>query len=167
MTKPGPSSEIDLFIHWLDTQRSHAIGILDGLSEENLRRPITSSGWSCLGMIGHLTAMERFWYRKVILGELGASSAIPVSIEWLVPDTIATEAVFASYRDEIALANSIIRATPIDAVPAWWPDFFTQWRLHNLREVLLHTMTETATHAGHLDAARESIDRRQWFVLDV
>jgi hypothetical protein len=32
---------------------------------------------------------------------------------------------------------------------------------------LLHTMTETGTHAGHLDAARELIDGRQWYVLEV
>jgi hypothetical protein len=32
-------------------------------------------------------------------------------------------------------------------------------------EVLLHVITETACHAGHLDAARELIDGRQWIVL--
>jgi hypothetical protein len=29
---------------------------------------------------------------------------------------------------------------------------------------MLHVITETACHAGHLDAARELIDRRQWMV---
>jgi hypothetical protein len=38
-------------------------------------------------------------------------------------------------------------------------------RLDNLREILLHVIAETATHAGHLDAARELIDGRQWIVL--
>lgn len=167
MIEINQTREIETFIRWLDQQREHAIGILDGLSDDDLRRPIAASGWSCLGLIGHLAGLERFWFREVISGELEAPSAIPVSIEWHVPDSIASEAVFASYRQEIALANTIIRATPIEAAPAWWPDFFGDWRLHNLREVLLHTLTETATHAGHLDAARESIDRRQWFVLDV
>jgi len=32
--------------------------------------------------------------------------------------------------------------------------------------VLLHVITETATHAGHLDAARELIDGRTWMVID-
>jgi Protein of unknown function (DUF664) len=27
---------------------------------------------------------------------------------------------------------------------------------------MLHVITETACHAGHLDAARELIDGRQW-----
>ena len=34
----------------------------------------------------------------------------------------------------------------------------------DLRTVLLHVITETAVHAGHLDAVREMIDTRQWIV---
>jgi hypothetical protein len=30
---------------------------------------------------------------------------------------------------------------------------------------MLHVITETAVHAGHLDAVRELIDGRQWIVL--
>jgi hypothetical protein len=33
-----------------------------------------------------------------------------------------------------------------------------------VRDIVLHTLTETACHAGHLDAARELIDGRLWFV---
>jgi len=31
---------------------------------------------------------------------------------------------------------------------------------------MLHVIKETGCHAGHLDAARELIDGRQWIVLD-
>ena len=41
------------------------------------------------------------------------------------------------------------------AAPASWPSFFGSWRLENMRAVILHVITETACHAGHLDAARE------------
>jgi Protein of unknown function (DUF664) len=40
-----------------------------------------------------------------------------------------------------------------------------RWRLHDLREILLHVIAETGCHGGHLDAARELIDGRQWIVL--
>jgi len=30
---------------------------------------------------------------------------------------------------------------------------------------VLHVITETATHAGHLDAVRELIDGRTWMIL--
>jgi hypothetical protein len=159
------NAETELLIEWLDSQRSHAIEILDGLSDEDLRRPILPSGWSCLGMIGHLAGLERFWYRQVLLGDPDAPSDLPVSIEWQVPPLISADAVFASYRHEIELANAIIRTTPLDTEPTCWPEFFGEWRLQNLREIILHTMTEVAMHAGHLDAARELIDGRQWLVL--
>jgi hypothetical protein len=34
-----------------------------------------------------------------------------------------------------------------------------------LAGIMLHVITETAVHAGHLDAVRELIDGRQWIVL--
>ena len=81
---------------------------------------------------------------------------------------VPSDAIFSAYRGEIARSNEIIRATSAGcrALP-WWPDFFGDWRLDKLREIILHTMTETAMHAGHLDAARELIDGHQWLVLDV
>ena len=67
---------------------------------------------------------------------------------------------------ETALADAVIRATPLDTPPAWWPaDLFGTFRLLDLREVLLHVITETACHAGHLDVARELIDGRTWLIL--
>ncbi len=76
------------------------------------------------------------------------------------------EAVFDLYRHEIEHANAIISATPADTAPAWWPEeLWPNWRLHDLREIILHVITETACHAGHLDAARELIDGRTWLIL--
>ncbi len=160
MVETLSNTDTELFIEWMDGQRKHAIEILEGLSDDDLRRPILPSGWSCLGMIGHLAGLERFWYRQVLPGDPSAPSDLPVSIEGQVPPEISSEAVFASYRREIERANAIIRATPLDTEPTWWPDFFGEWRLDSLREIILHTMTETATHAGHLDIAREVIDGR-------
>ena len=34
----------------------------------------------------------------------------------------------------------------------------------DLRYSMLHMIKETATHAGHLDAAAEILDGRQWMV---
>jgi hypothetical protein len=54
----------------------------------------------------------------------------------------------------------------LDAPPARWPDYFTSWRLRDVREIILHVITETAIHAGHLDAARELLDGRTWLGPD-
>jgi len=48
----------------------------------------------------------------------------------------------------------------------WWPEeLFGTWRMNSLRKVMLHVITETACHAGQLDAVRELIDGRQWLIL--
>ncbi|MFF8486879.1 mycothiol transferase [Streptomyces antibioticus] len=70
------------------------------------------------------------------------------------------------YRAEAGLANAAVAAADADAPPAWWPHhLFGAPHLHTVRDVLLHVITETACHAGHLDAARELIDGRRWLVL--
>jgi hypothetical protein len=84
---------------------------------------------------------------------------------WQVGADTPAESVLGLYRQEIGRANEIIAATPLDTPPARWPEEWSSWRLADLREVLLHVITETACHAGHLDAARELIDGRQWMVL--
>ena len=41
--------ETELLRDFLDEQRNHVLGILEGLSDEQLRRPVLPSGWTCLG----------------------------------------------------------------------------------------------------------------------
>ena len=161
-------SEHTALLAYLDAQREHVLGILEGLDEEALRRPILPSGWTCLGLVQHLTLdVERFWFRAVIPGEQAAIDAlVGASDAWQVSADVRAAAVFDRYRQESERANAIIAATPLDAAPAWWPsELFGDWRLGSVREIVLHVMTETATHAGHLDAARELIDDRLWLVL--
>lgn len=153
---------------WVNHQRQHAITILEGLREEDLRRPILPSGWNCLEMIAHLAALERSWYRAVVVGDPAASDAPDDEPgDWRVPADMPASAVFAAYQRGASLADDIIAATQLDAPSAWWPtELFGEWRLDRVREIVLHTMTETASHTGHLDAARELIDGRLWLVLE-
>src|SRR5262245_33348554 len=54
----------------LERQRSHVLGILEGLSEEQLRRPTLPSGWTALGMVKHLALDdEHYWFRCIVHGE--------------------------------------------------------------------------------------------------
>jgi Protein of unknown function (DUF664) len=162
------SSESKALLSYLNIQRDHVLGILAGLDEESLRRPVLPSGWTCLGLVQHLALdVERFWFRCVVAGEQTAIDGLAeITNAWEVGPDVPAETVFDVYRQEISLANAIITATPLDAAPAWWPDdLFGDWRIDDLREIVLHVMTETATHAGHLDAVRELIDGRSWLVL--
>jgi len=74
--------------------------------------------------------------------------------------------VLEGYQRNIVLSNAIIAAGSLDAEPIWWPEsLFGSWRLNNVREIVLHVITETAAHLGHLDAVRELIDGKQRLVI--
>jgi hypothetical protein len=156
--------EIDALLDYLNQQREHVVGALEGLPDDVLRRPALPSGWTPLGLVQHLTIeVEEFWFRGAVAGE-------PITLTsgdeaWQVPADVPAAAVFGRYQDEIARANAIIAATPAGAMPKWWPDFFHNYPARPLRKIILHVITETATHSGHLDAFRELVDGGQWIVL--
>jgi hypothetical protein len=158
------NDETDALLVSLNSQRQHVLGALEGLSEDDLRRSVLPSGWTPLGVVQHLALeVEQFWFRGAVAGE-------PITLTsgdeaWQVPADVPADAILGLYRDEIARANEIIAATPIDALPKWWPDFFGSFPPRPLRKTILHVVAETATHAGHLDVVRELIDGGQWMVL--
>jgi hypothetical protein len=159
----------DALLSSLTEQRRHVLGILDGLDDTDLRRPVLPTGWSCVGLVQHLAVdVERFWFRAVMADEPEAWTSLE-QLErsaWQLAEGTSPAQVLAMYRDEITRADAIIEKTAVDAPPARWPsDLFGSFRLADLREVLLHVITETACHAGHLDAVRELIDGRTWMVL--
>ena len=127
------------------------------------------SGWTCLGLVRHLTlADERYWFHSIVGGHaLGWFPDEPGG-DWQVADTESADAVIGTYRDEIARSNAIIADTPLDAPPRQRDPRWEEWGVDfpNLRDVMLHMITETAVHAGHLDAVCELLDGRQWLVVD-
>ena len=168
MQQPEPGKEIPALLSSLNNQRAHVLGILEGLAGEALRRPVLPSGWTCLGLVRHLALdVERFWFRAVIAGEQTVIDALAGAGDaWQVASDVRAEDIFNLYRQETELANAIVAATPLDAEPAWWPEeIFPDLPPRCLRDMVLHVITETACHAGHLDIVRELIDGRTWQVL--
>lgn len=162
-------TELTTLLGVLNSKRRHVLDILEGLDEEALRRPVLPSGWTCLGLVHHLALDdEKFWFRAVAAGERAAIEEILGAGEdaWRPAPEKTAEEIFALYRKEGKLADAFLADADLNAAPKCWPDFFGKWRLDNLREVILHVITETATHAGHLDVVRELIDGRQRLVLD-
>jgi Protein of unknown function (DUF664) len=82
------------------------------------------------------------------------------------PDDQSDEDLIEQYADECRLATAAIEDLGLDAQPAWWFDGESGPPYSSLREVLLHVIVETATHAGHLDICRELVDGGQRLVLD-
>ena len=166
LRSPVVSAERESLVSCLDQQRESVLDIVAGLPEAALRHAVFPSGWTCLGLIHHLAVdNERYWFRGVAAGE---PIEFPAGEDpgWVAGSAIAAGQVFRLYREEIARANAIIAATPLDAParrrdPRWdawgWPE---PEQAVTLRWIILHMIEETARHAGHLDTAREILDGR-------
>jgi len=160
--------ERDLLCHRLAGQRRHIVEQLDGLSDEQLRTPVLPSGWSCLGLVRHLTLSdERYWFEVVVAG--GPLDFWPEGDngDWRVTPDEPVTVVLDAYRSAIDASDRIIAARRLDEPVAspedWWEA--AGLAFPDLRAVLVHVIVETATHAGQLDAVRELIDGRQYIVL--
>jgi hypothetical protein len=156
-------------VEWLDGQRQHVLGILEGPDSAALHRAMLPSGWSFVGMVQHLALdVEHYWFRCIIAGEsLDFFGREPEDTKnsWDVPADVDAQQVLATYRAEIERSNAVIAATALDQPPAQRDAWWGEWDVPDLRFVLLHVIAETACHAGHLDAARELLDGRQWLSL--
>jgi hypothetical protein len=165
---PGTPNERQVLLRYLTGQREHVLAALEGLDVNDLRRHVLPSRWTCLGLVNHLSLdVELFWFQAVIAGEQAAVKDVlgSSSNAWDIGTNDSAEVVYQGYRHNIERADEIIASLSFDAPPAWWPDFFGAWRLDSVREIVLHVITETAVHCGHLDTARELIDGKQHLVL--
>ncbi len=161
-------AERALLLSRLAAQRRHVLAQLEGLGDEQLRRPVLPSGWTCLGLVRHLTLSdERYWIEVVVSGRPLDFWPDGDGGDWVVDADEPGQAVLDAYVAAIASSDAIIAELSLDDPPAapeaWWPQ--AGLAFPDLRSVLVHLIVETATHAGHLDAVRELIDGRQHLVL--
>lgn len=152
-------------LEWLDAKRTHVADQVWALPPEARRRSLVPSGWTPRGLIRHLTLdVERVWFRAVMAAE---PVEIPQGYDgWTAPEQQSDEELLEHYATECRLATAAVRDLGLDAKPAWWFENSGNPPYSSLREVLLHVIVETATHAGHLDICRELVDGGQRLVLD-
>ena len=112
-------------------------------------------------------ADEHYWFRSVVGGESFGFFPPGPNAEWQLSPGESAEDVFSLYRDEIQRANAVIASTPLDMPPRQPDERWQEWGIDfpDLRYIMLHVIKETACHAGHVNAARELLDGRQWIVL--
>ena len=144
----------------LAAQHQRTLGILAELDEDAMHRVLLPSGWSCAGMVQHLTCTTRFWFEEVMVGR----SDVPHPANCFVLEApLSRDALLDAYADAARNGPELVRDLPLDTPPAWWPEGrWGPWRLTSLHEVLLHLLVEISTHAGHLDVVRELLDGRTW-----
>ena len=147
---------------YLVRQRQGLLAKLDGLSEQDVRWPMTPTGTNLLGLVKHVASIELGYFGEVF----ERSSDIP--LPWFDNDAEINADMWATAeesRDEIvtlyqraaAHADATIEALALDSpgrVP-WWPPEREQV---TLQQIMVHVTAEIARHAGHSDILRELID---------
>ncbi|MEV1143392.1 DinB family protein [Micromonospora sp. NPDC049799] len=133
---------------------------LEGLSEYDVRRPLTATGTNLLGLVKHLATLEA-WYFGEVFGRpyperLGRWQDADGSDLWVTPGE-TREQIIDFYQGAWGHADATIEELPIDApghVP-WWSR--PEVKLFN---IMVHVLQETTRHAGHADILREQLDGR-------
>jgi Protein of unknown function (DUF664) len=152
-----------LIIHrYLDKQRTALLAKLDGVSERDVRWPMTPTGTNLLGLVKHVAGIELGYFGVVF----DRPSHIPLpwsddSAElnadmWATAEQSRKE-IITLYLQAAAHADATIEALTLDSpgrVPWWPPDR----EKVTLQQIMVHVTAEIARHAGHADIIRELID---------
>ncbi len=144
-------TQLDAFV---EEYRTALEATLEGLTEEQARRRLVSSSTTLLGLLKHVTWMQRVWFEECVGGtprqELGLVRTPDASFRLTDDDTIAS--VTATYRQACMTARTAVAHLPLDAV-------MTGHRTgpRTLRWVYLQVLRELAHHCGHADILREQV----------
>ncbi|MCB5909182.1 DinB family protein [Streptomyces pinistramenti] len=154
---PQAAGERDMLQGWLDFHRDALLANCAGLTAAQLaRRSAEPSTLTLLGLVRHLTDVERAWFRQRFARERIRSHYITeenLDADFDDIDPADAEAVFAAFRDEIAACDAAVADRGLD-------EAFSTTRGHdlNLRWIYTHLIEEYARHNGHADLLRERID---------
>jgi uncharacterized damage-inducible protein DinB len=139
----------------LDRHRDAVMWKLEGLDDEQLRRPMTPSGTNLLGLVKHLAAVEYGWFCETFGRETEPLPFDPddENADLRVEPQETTLGVVEFYGRARAAADRVVDELTVE-------DLGTSWSgdTVSLRWVLIHMIEETARHAGHMDIVRELID---------
>ncbi|MGV8976693.1 MAG: DinB family protein [Cellulomonas sp.] len=139
----------------LDRHREVVLWKVDGLDDTSLRRPMTPSGTTLLGLVKHLAAVELGWFCETFGRETEPLPFDPDDAEVdlrVLPDE-STADVLAFYGRARAAADRVIDEVGLDETGRSWSG-----ETVSMRWVLIHMIEETARHAGHMDIVRELVD---------
>ncbi len=145
---------------YLRGARETLVWKLEGLSEYDIRRPMTPSGTNLLGLVKHSTATHLGYFGEVFgrssaaVGKRFAAGAGPTA-EFRATAHESRHEIVNRYRSAWDFADATIDELTLDTVGRvwWWGD--ARVTLHH---VVLHVIADTQRHAGHADILRELID---------
>ncbi|MFB7502007.1 DinB family protein [Streptomyces broussonetiae] len=159
-----PNQKADL-LRYLQEARDALVWKLDGLSEYDIRRPLTPTGTNLLGLVKHVAGVELAYFgdtfaRPFFDGDPPpwwyTEESEPNADMWATADE-PRDRIVGLYRQAWEHANSTIETLALDAIGhvPWWPAERREVTLHH---ILVRVISDTQRHAGHADIVRELID---------
>jgi uncharacterized damage-inducible protein DinB len=159
--RPRPdriSDERRALEQWLDYHRLTLQHKCAGLTAEQLkRRAVPPSALSLLGLVRHMTEVERWWFRMHAAEEELTFPYDPdgKGVDFDVAGADGADNLRA-YLVEIEAARAATADLDLDHVVPSRGDH--PERTRDLRWIYLHMIEEYARHNGHADLLREAID---------
>jgi hypothetical protein len=144
---------------WLDYQRATLGMKCAGLTANQLKQQaVVPSRLSLLGLVRHMTEVERWWFRMHGAGEEVDFQYDPdaVGLDFEPLDDADAEADLAAFRDECEAARAAVAGRGLDDVVPSRGDH--PERVRDIRWIFVHMIEEYARHNGHADLLRETID---------
>jgi hypothetical protein len=139
--------------------RESLVWKLDGLSEYDIRRPLTATGTNLLGLVKHAAIWESRYFGLVFdrpfpepLPSWDDEAAAGTDL-WATEHETREEIV-GLYRRVGEHSDATIDALAIDA-PGYVPWWHSEVKLFN---IMVHILSDTTRHAGHADILREQLD---------
>jgi hypothetical protein len=163
MTDVPPADPKSVLHRYLRTARDALLWKLDGLSEYDLRRPLTPTATNLLGLVKHVTGDEIGYFGDTFGRPfpdtptwLYDKDPEPNVDMWARADESSAE-IIDRYRRACAHADETITALDVDSIGhvPHWPAPHDEVTLHS---ILVHMLAETNRHGGHADIVRELID---------
>ena len=148
-----------MLVSWLEFHRETLALKCQGLSPEQLRRrAVPPSTLSLLGLVRHMTEVERNWFQRTIAG----ADAPPLYYteadrdgDFDNVDGADPEEAFAAWRAECEAARQVLAGVPsLDDAGAG----LRRGETVSVRWILVHMIEEYARHNGHADLLRQCID---------
>ena len=142
---------------FLDNHRATVVLKVAGLPDELARRRLVASRSTVAGIVQHLAAAERYWFRGRLLGDGWTYPGWDADedADFDVAGTTTLAEVVMDYELACAESRAVAADLSLDALAAVrgeGGDYVS------LRWILLHMVEETARHNGHLDVLRELLD---------
>lgn len=153
---PIAAGEKEVLEGFLDHYRALLLALCEGLSEEELRRPMVASGTCLLGLVKHLSLVERWWFQENVGNEphdFEFDAADP-DADFRIEDGETAEQIFGMYRASCTKSREVLAGVTLDDLIQG----SKRSRDYNVRWVVVHMIEETARHVGHLDLIREQLD---------